>query len=289
MECNSACISCLLNHEYARTKDQPSEKLKKQHMLDSARLIASMGQSETAVHMTYLLDNLYNETFHPTENKFVKINHDFNDFVMSMENDIAKKISNSNDPLEKALRYSRLGNYINYGAMTEINTDKFLALFDSADPIDSTNYQNFKKELGSAQNLLLLADNCGEIVLDKILLETIKKLYPNLDIAIMVKGDNVLNDATVADAEQVKVDSVATILNTGCRIAGFDRRYTSKEATKSLENADIILAKGQANFETLFGSGLNIYYSFLCKCDFFAKKFNVEKFEGTFLKEIKQP
>ena len=122
-------------------------------------------------------------------------------------------------------------------------------------------------------------------MLDKLLLNVIKELYPEIQITVMVRGGEVLNDATRKDALEVGIDMVATVVDNGTEIAGTFLDAVSKEALQILENADVILSKGQANFETLRGCGKNIYYIFLCKCDMFANRFGVSRFTGMMIND----
>ena len=286
MECSSACISCLLDHEYERVKEIDDEELKKHYLKDVCKIIGESKDGETAVHLCYLFNNLYDETFKPTHNKFVQINHSFNKLVMDMSEEIEDKINKSSDPIKTALIYSRAGNYIDYGAVYNISTDKFFKLLNRDDTLDDLNYTAFCNKLASSKTLLLLADNCGEIVLDKLLLKTIKRHYPELNMTVMVKKSNVLNDATTKDAEEVGMKKVARIINTGNCIAGCDLRYISNQAQQALQDADIILAKGQANFETLWQTDYDCFFSFLCKCPYFADKFDVDIYQGMFMHQV---
>ena len=142
-----------------------------------------------------------------------------------------------------------------------------------------------KKDLSEARRIVLLTDNCGEIVLDKLLLKVIKELYPEAELNIMVRGEEVLNDATRKDALEVGLDKVGSVVDNGTEIAGTFLDAVSKDALQILEEADVILSKGQANFETLRGCGKNIYYIFLCKCDMFANRFGVPRFTGMMIND----
>ena len=126
---------------------------------------------------------------------------------------------------------------------------------------------------------------CGEIVLDKLFLKELKKRFPHLELCVMVRGEEVLNDATLEDAETVGLHNVARVIPNGNGVGGTVENMLQGEAKEVLEQADIILSKGQANFETLNGCGRNIYYSFLCKCDWFSGRFQVERNTGMFLRE----
>lgn len=95
----------------------------------------------------------------------------------------------------------------------------------------------------------------------------------------------VINDATMKDAVLVGLTREIEVMGNGDDAAGTILGRISKEARKNIEEADMILAKGQGNFESLLGCGLNIYYLFLCKCDWFMRRFQVERYHGMFVNE----
>ena len=140
-------------------------------------------------------------------------------------------------------------------------------------------------DLSKANRLVFITDNCGEIVLDKVLIKTIQDQYPHVKITVMVRGGATLNDATMKDAEEVGMTGLVKVIHNGNDIAGTCLSKLSDDALMCLNEADVILSKGQANFETLRGCGRNIYYIFLCKCDMFAGRFGVEKYTGMFLND----
>ena len=106
-------------------------------------------------------------------------------------------------------------------------------------------------------------------------------------IEVLVRGVAVTNDATVEDARYVGLTDVAPVFGNGSGIAGTELTHISKEAKEKLEKADLILSKGQGNFETLHTCGLNIYYLFLCKCDWFMQRFHAEHLKGMFVNETR--
>lgn len=130
------------------------------------------------------------------------------------------------------------------------------------------------------KSFLLLADNCGEIVLDKLFLEQLLIRFPHLTPRVMVRGGEVLNDATEEDARYTGIDQVAQVISNGNTVAGTVCDLLSEEAKIALDTADIVLSKGQGNYETLNGQGRHIFYAFLCKCDYFTGRFSVPKLTG---------
>lgn len=286
MQCSSACMHCLVHSHYKKVKNQPNEELKKAYMRGIMELMTNSTSEDTAPYLSYKCDCLFEEIFkEPIE--FAGIKKEFNEFVLSKEDEIVSKIKNSEDPLKTSIIFARIGNYIDFGAMETVSKKDFLELFDSEKHsfIPKSTYKRFLEELDNAESFLLIADNCGEIVLDRFFLQELKIKYPNIKTTLLVKENDVLNDATEEDALQAGFFNITEIINTGNGIAGCDPRLIGKEAIDALDSHSIILSKGQANFETLFGTGKNIYYSFLCKCDYFAEKFQVEPFSGMFIRE----
>ena len=145
-----------------------------------------------------------------------------------------------------------------------------------------------EEQLNKAKSFLLIADNAGEIVFDKLLLIELQKLFPHLKITVMVRGGEVSNDATMEDAKYVGLDKAANVISNGMPIAGTVYQMLSAEARQAIDSADVILSKGQGNYESLSGYGRHIFYSFLCKCDLFTSRFNVPKFTGMFIEDNKQ-
>ena len=182
---------------------------------------------------------------------------------------------------------ARIGNYIDFAALNHVETDTFLQLFDNTKMREDEQevYRSFCSKCTRAKSFLLLTDNCGEIVLDKLMLEQLKKKYPQISVAVMVRGGEVSNDATMEDALYVGIDRLGTVITNGDKIAGTVYSMLSEEARNAIDNADIIFSKGQANYESFAGEGRHAFYTFLCKCDLFINRFNVPKLTGMFVEE----
>ena len=101
----------------------------------------------------------------------------------------------------------------------------------------------------------------------------------------MVRGDEVLNDATMEDALQVGLDQWCKIITNGHPVAGTVYEMLSEEGKRVMDEADVILSKGQGNYESLYQQGRHIFYSFLCKCDRFTQRFRVPRLTGIFCEE----
>ena len=150
---------------------------------------------------------------------------------------------------------------------------------------DIATFDRLKKDLEKGGKMVFLTDNCGEVVLDMLLIEEMKKQYPLLDITVIVKGQEAVNDATMEDAKQIGLDQLVTVIGNGNNVGASWIPEMPEDVISVIEEADIIFSKGQANFETLRHCERNAYYLFLCKCDMFANQFQVEPFTGMFIHE----
>ncbi len=273
------CAKCL----YDRQKNKVNDP---EYIRRVKEIIDTRAPGDTSPYLVYRFENLHREMFGSTRD-YSEIKKKYNDLVLSMEEGIRNKIKASDNPLRQALKYARVGNYIDFGAMDEVSEEQFIKLLDDASfsEEDERTFDSFVSQLKLADNFLLITDNCGEIVLDKLFLEQLKVRFPRLNLQVLVRGGEVLNDATCEDAEYVGIDRFATVTGNGMPIAGTVYDMLTKEAKECIDEAQVILAKGQGNYESMNGQGIHVFYSFLCKCDMFMDKFQVPQFTGMFIEE----
>ena len=146
--------------------------------------------------------------------------------------------------------------------------------------MDEECLEQLREQTGKAHALVLITDNCGEIVMDKILLRQLLRLNPDLSVTVIVRGAPVANDATLEDAEQVGLTGFGRCIGNGNATDGSVMRIMSREAREAIFNADVVIAKGQANYETLYGCACKVFYIFMCKCMLFMDRFKVPQFTG---------
>ncbi len=287
MKMNERCIPCVINRQYDRIANEQDPNKKLIYMKQILKIIADSSNEETMPWITNTIEQLYNKTFPELQLSYTDIKKYYNQMVLQLENDIHKKISQQNDPLKYAIQLAIVGNYIDYGALKNVNANFFINLLEKANktPINKKTYTKLKQDLEKSTSLLYICDNCGEIVLDKILIKQLLQQYPHLKIQAMVRGDEIINDATMADAKEVGLTNICNVIDNGLALAGTDLNHISQKALNAIHNADIIFSKGQANFETLCDNQLPIYYLLLCKCDLFANRFNLEKYTGVLFHE----
>ena len=284
MRTGKYCRECLLRSE-ERKVEQNWEK--KQLFLDQVR--AALRDEDLELSPPeYLAEftELYERHF-GAQTAVDPLKRHFNELMLKKEPEIRKRIEASEDPVATAIQAAQAGNYIDYIALGEIDGDQLeQLLFQNGEKgLKPEVYDSFKADLSSAKNLVYITDNCGEIVVDKVLIQELKKFYPQVDVTVIVRGAGVANDASMEDAVQVGLSDEARVIGNGTRIAGTSLNRISREAKEIIGRADVIIAKGQGNYETLSGCGLNVYYLFLCKCDYFVKRFEGEYLQHMFIKE----
>ena len=221
-----------------------------------------------------------------TEDRFKAEKEESNRFVLQRLGDIRSRILSAEDPLYAALQMAVLGNYIDFSALKgEVSFEKLDEMLEKAGEIalDRENYEKLRADLEKGKSLLYITDNAGEIGFDRLLAEQIAAQYPQLQITFCVRGGPASNDATREDAREVGIPF--PVIDNGCTVAGTELELLPEAAMKIFEKADVILSKGQANVETLYGCGLNIYYLFLIKCERFQVYFGKEKLTPMLLTE----
>ena len=291
-----ACVSCLIKKQIDRYPASAPREQVLTYMRRLGQMMAELpdrtGGPAIMEAITDIRREVFGEAAQEVEQDYGAIKTHFNALMMEVAaaESLSHRIEASPDSLRTALGYAMTGNFIDFGAMDSVDEEKLRALLvESPDRIspDLPAYAQLLADLSAAKHLTFLTDNCGEIVMDKLLIETVRRLYPAPDITVLVRGGEVLNDATMEDAVQVGLDRLegVTTLGNGDRLAGTDLTRVSPEARAAILGADLIIAKGQGNFETLRGCGLNVYYAFLCKCQFFADRFGVPVYTGMLVRE----
>nr|WP_321402511.1 ARMT1-like domain-containing protein [uncultured Desulfobacter sp.] len=190
-------------------------------------------------------------------------------------------VSESPNPFFTAAKLSVIGNIIDYGAQSVKDdiSGQINSFFRNDLKIDMT--QALQNEIEKAENILYLADNCGEIVFDKLFIETMN--HPNITFA--VRGKPVINDATLEDARQVGLDTVCRVISNGFDAPSTLLEFCSDEFVHAYDNADLVISKGQGNFEGLMESRHpNEFFLLIAKCRPIADLLGVSKNDMVVLK-----
>lgn len=183
-------------------------------------------------------------------------------------------IDQSNDPFATAAKLAVVGNIIDYGAHSlEGNLkEQINMLFQKPLKIDHS--EILRKEIEGASSILYLGDNAGEIFFDRLFIETIS----HANLTFVTRGEAVINDITIEDAKQMGIHNFAKVISNGYDAPSTLLNYCSKEFLNAYKNSDLIISKGQGNFEGLLNENhANTYFMLIAKCREIAKMISVEK------------
>lgn len=282
------CLSCLIKKQIDNYPKEAGQKQKTEYIRRILRAAADAPETSSAPEVMRTINDIQSDMF-GKEKDYSEIKRHFNQWMLSLEPALLGEIRRSEDPLEKAVVYAMAGNYIDFAAMEHIEEDKLRELFERVgkDTVNQAELASLKTDLTKADRLVYLTDNCGEIVCDKLLIQTIRGLNAKLDITVLVRGKPVVNDATMEDAQQTGLTDIAEVMGNGSSIAGTCLHKISQRAKQKIDGADIIISKGQGNFETLYHCGRNVYYIFMCKCRMFAERFDVPLYSGILVNDKK--
>lgn len=281
---NSECIQCHLRRNLELARQLGTEE---QALAFTKGLMKLYLEAPEGVGSPWFgpgTTDLFQQIYGIEEDRYLKEKEESNRFVLERMDQIRQKAESAADPLYAALQLAILGNYIDFSALAgEVSFEKLDEMMAQAQEmeLDQQTYENFLRDLEAGRNLLYLTDNAGEIGFDRIFAEQILKKFPDLSITFCVRGAPALNDATRADAAAVGIPF--TVIDNGNRVAGTQLELLSAEARQAMDAADVILSKGQANVETLYGCDYNIYFAFLVKCHRFIEVFQKPKFSPMFL------
>lgn len=275
MKRNDQCLACLVN-----------QVIKVAHMIDAKDkdgLYQKVFDYLSHVDLNKTNPEMIGDTFDIIKDHtrcldpYYDVRKYYNELFMKQSDQFYELINNSDDSFLEAIKYAIIGNIIDFNPMHNINSQDIMKVFDEVKNrelvIDDTNY--LKKDIVKAQTLLYLGDNCGEICLDKLLIQEILKINPHLHIYFGVRGTPVINDSIEEDAYFVGMDDYATIISNGDQSLGTILSRVSEEFQNVYQKADIVIAKGQANYESLSDENKNIYFLLMSKCEVIAKDIGV--------------
>ena len=283
---DTRCLICQLERNIATARKLGTEEQATVFARDLMKLLAEAPAGVPAPFFTPGVTALFHKHYGLSMDRYKQEKTDSNAFVLARMGQIREKVFSAPDPVKAGLQFAILGNYIDFaGLRGDVSFEKLDQMLEKALEMafDENNYVNLCRELERGGKLLYLTDNAGEIGFDRIFAEVIAEKFPNVEITFCVRGGPAANDATREDAEAVGIPF--PVIDNGNLVPGTMLELLSPEAKKAMDEADVILSKGQGNVETLLGCGYNIYYAFLVKCPMFMERFGKEKLTPMLLKE----
>lgn len=271
---NSLCAQCLMQRHVDAARPLGDDETATRFAKGLMEAFLALPEGADSSQIGPAVTRLYSELYAVEGDRYREEKETSNAFALERLDAIYQQVAQAEDPLYAALQLSVLGNYLDFAALAGKvrfeDLDKMLAGSEQYD-LSGPDYEKFRKDLWSARQFVLITDNAGEVVFDRVLAETIHKLYPELNITFLVRGGPANNDATREDARAVGISF--PVEDSGIAVGGTPLQQISPRAKALLEQADVILAKGMGNTESLYGCGLPVYYAFLVKCPRFEQVF----------------
>ncbi len=268
MKIAAECIPCLLNRILYETRlvDPACAGV----VMKEACGILNFGLSPE-ICSAELATRVHHRTYEilKTEDPYKKVKELAMSVGLQLEAKAKSLIAQSSDSLRSAILCAIVGNVLDFGIEGSVNTpEELIANFDAIynEGLGHDDTDSCKKYLEKGGKILLFTDNCGEIVFDKLLCSELKRF--EVQIILVVKGEPILSDATVVEAEQITMNEVVDeIITTGEYFVGLNINNLPPELKNHLQSADLIISKGMANFEALSETNYKpIWYLLRTKC-----------------------
>ena len=275
------CIPCFFRQalEQGRLFTE-NELIHKEIMNDVATLVPGFSLGLTPPEMARKMHKLFEKRF-GEQDLYKTVKDESNRRAMELYPELKEKIEQSKDRLLTAIELAIAGNVIDYAAKNTLDIEeeiqKLLKDNFTAGRKGVFDYEGFKKDLESAKTVLYLADNAGEIVFDRIFIE---EFCDYREVIFAVRDKPAINDVLMEDAIFCGIDKIAQVISSGVDAPGTILKYCSEEFLKIFRQADLIISKGQGNYEALSEAERKIYFLFKVKCPVIARH------SGTALKDI---
>jgi len=214
-----------------------------------------------------------------TDDFYIEIKSKSNKLALNLYDLVKSRVNRSKDRLLTAIEMAIAGNIIDFGVKNSINVEAELEriLNEENKMIKNKNnrffaYNEFKQNIDTSKSIIYLADNCGETLFDRILIEEIKNINASIEIIYSVKEKPILNDALLEDAIFCGIDKLCKVVSSGSEIPGTVLDMCSKEFLGYYNKADMVISKGQGNFESFVDKNKPVFYLFMAKCPAVAKE-----------------
>lgn len=276
MRIQEKCIPCIVS-QAIKTADMVGLK-EKDDLLRSVFAYLSkvdFKSSSTPRLVGEIFSMIKEETGNPDPYKETRAH--YNKMFSERLPELEQEINGSSAPFLESIKYAIIGNIIDFNPVHDVSFMDIEACFAKLreEPLEVDDSGLLEREIQRADTLLYLGDNCGEICLDKILVKKIKEINPLCHVFFATRGAAVVNDSVEEDAYFVGMDAYATIINNGDLSLGTVLHRTSKEFQEIYRKADVVIAKGQANYECLSAEEKDLFFLLMTKCKVIADDIGV--------------
>jgi uncharacterized protein with ATP-grasp and redox domains len=268
MRTHPECFPCFLRQTVIALNQHPDAGDRHEEIIKAVLpVIANADTRKPPAYITTLIHRLIRGRL--GGDPFKNLKFTYNKIAMDLSPGLRGTIGKSEDPLWTAARLAIAGNIIDFGIYTSVDIISSIGrALEQSIAVDD--YASFREALSGAKEILYLLDNCGEIAFDRLLIEEL--VSHGKKVTAVVKGSPVLNDVTRDDAVQVGLDRVCRVIDNGSDAIGTIVEWTSAEFREAFGASDLVISKGQGNFETLTETEKRTFFLFQSKCDLVSKE-----------------
>ncbi len=267
------CLECIITQTLrAARRATPDETLQRRILNEVAMRLPGMDLTNSPAALSHVAYEI-TSTVTGVADPYLAAKREQNEMALALEDEMRARVKSSPDPLEAALHLAAAGNIIDLGTMRtqDINIRAAIEqVLQEHFAVDHT--EAFKQSLAHCTDLLFLLDNAGEIVFDKILIEELLKYTP---VTAVVKAGPIINDALRADAEQAGLTRLCEVIDNGGAFVGSPLHLVPERFLARMRQADIILGKGQGNYETVDDFPGDVFLILRAKCPVVARHMGV--------------
>lgn len=268
------CIPCFVRQTLDSTRlITDDEQIHEQVIRKVLRLVSKMDLHRSPPAMAQKIHRIIRKLT-GVQDPYLQIKQRFNKLALRMYPELKQRIETSDDPFETAVRLAIAGNIIDFGVnyeLEESNVENTINHSLTA-PLDTEVLEKLRNETAQAKSLLYIGDNAGEIVFDRLLIEQM----PRENITFVVKGKRILNDATIEDAQITGLTEIVNVIDNGSDAPGTILETCSQAFRRRFDKADLVIAKGQGNYETLSDVEKGFFFILKAKCPVIARHLNCE-------------
>jgi uncharacterized protein with ATP-grasp and redox domains len=263
------CVPCFVRQVLDSVRMiTDDERLHEKVLREALRTASEMDVSQSPPAMAKKIHRFIREIT-GVDDPYLEVKNRFNAFALKLFPKLKQQVETSKDPIETAVRLAIAGNIIDFGvnsAVDPIQVERIIAE-SLTDPLDTESLEMFKHIVSQAKDILYLGDNAGEIVFDRLLIEQL----PCEKVTFIVKGGPVLNDAVIEDAQIAGLTDIVEVIDNGSDAPGTILSDCSDTFRRRFGEADLVIAKGQGNYETLSDIDKNVFFLVRPKCNVLAR------------------
>ncbi len=272
MKLNLKCVPCYMNQIlHAASLLTNDEKLQEKILKKALEVVKDFDTSKPAFDTFNKVQNVIRKIA-PDKDPYEGLKKKFNLVCLHLVEKVKEIIENSERQFETSVRIAIAGNIIDFGKGNQLEENIVLHTIEEAleQEISQSKVKQLQRRIEEANHILYIGDNAGEIVFDKVFIE---RLCPE-KFTFVVRGGPTLNDALMEDAKFVSMTDLVKVITTGLDLPGATLHLCSDEFKAEYKRSDLVIAKGQGNFEALSGEDKDIFFLLKIKCPVIAESFN---------------